>query len=257
MRADCAYTRPLHTSKKEKMKKHLLIIGILIIQISAFGISEYEKGDSLFVLAKSGLSIRENSNTSSKTIGRIPYGEQIITQNQKTLFEYKFESKSIFDKENFKPTKKYKKGIELKGRWIRVKYKEKEGFIFDGYLSKFKPPKLERETNLFFLDYFENNYKISKEIKRRNKNVDGGQDRILFKNGIYFRGDSSTGWSNIKIVFPEASLEEIYLLIVRLNPYSLSIKQTDDSTIEFIDDTGGITIKNVNGSVTVSGYWSC
>ena len=73
------------------MKKHLLNIGILIIiQISAFGISEYEKGDSLFVLAKSGLSIRESANTSSKAIGKIPYWEQIITQNQKTLFEYKF-----------------------------------------------------------------------------------------------------------------------------------------------------------------------
>ena len=240
------------------MKKHLLNIGILIIiQISAFGISEYEKGDSLFVLAKSGLSISESANTSSKAIGKIPYGEQIITQNQKTLFEYKFESKSIFDKENFKSTKNYKKGIEIKGRWISVEYKGKKGVIFDGYLSKFKPPNLKRETNMFFLDYFEKNYQISKEIKRRNKNVDGGQDRILFQNGIYFRGDSSTGWSNIKIVFPEASLEEIYLLMVRLNPYSLEIKQTDESTIEFIDDTGGITIKNVNGSVTVSGHWSC
>ena len=90
------------------MKKYLLILSLLVVQMTVYGIAEYEIGDSLFVLAKSGLNIREKPDIHSNAIGKIPYGAQLLTQESKTLQDYRLRSISIFDKERFEPTINYK-----------------------------------------------------------------------------------------------------------------------------------------------------
>ncbi|MBK8952795.1 MAG: SH3 domain-containing protein [Chitinophagaceae bacterium] len=70
---------------------------------------------TMYVAAKSGLSIREKPETGAKVLDKIPYGTKI------TLLEMNEEKRSIVTE-----------GIT--GYWGKVKYNNKTGYIVDSYL---------------------------------------------------------------------------------------------------------------------------
>lgn len=110
------------------MKNTILIIICLSIYIAGLSAqSRYQFGDSLFVWAKSGLNLRIKPSIDAPKLTVIPYGNtiEVIDTAIQTL------SHSIVIA---KPTEK--DGFRLKGFWVMVKYGEKVGFTFDGYLSK-------------------------------------------------------------------------------------------------------------------------
>jgi len=83
----------------------------------------YKKGDTLNVLTISGVNLRENPSSASNKIATIIYGSkiQVVDDN---LRQTKFRVEEL--KEFF-----------IEGYWVKVKFRDQIGYLFDGYLSKF------------------------------------------------------------------------------------------------------------------------
>lgn len=77
-----------------------------------------------FILAPSGLNLRATADPSSERLTTIPYGTQI------ELLEAAKKRDMMVD--------------QFPGGMARVKYGEREGYVFDGYLSRFPAP-IERQ----------------------------------------------------------------------------------------------------------------
>ena len=99
--------------------KKLLLLPLLVI---SFAVVAQQYG-TMYVAAKTGLSIREKQDAAAKVLDKIPYGTKII------LLETNEERKSIVTE-----------GIT--GYWQKVKYNNKTGYILDSYLFPWPPPKL-------------------------------------------------------------------------------------------------------------------
>lgn len=108
-------------SMKTKLITFILVIAIMF-QMKAIG--SYKAGDKLTVLAKSGLTLRNNANSNGKKKTLIPFGA-IVTVQAEGL------KATAHQVEEFK-------GYTIKGHWVKVKYGEDEGWAFDGYLSGLK-----------------------------------------------------------------------------------------------------------------------
>lgn len=81
----------------------------------------YQKGDTLNVLANSGLELKNKPSLSSKTLSLVSYGDQVLV---------------IKDKKQ-----KVKLEVDgITGYWILVKYGNMVGYVFDGFLSKLPAP---------------------------------------------------------------------------------------------------------------------
>lgn len=99
--------------------KKLVLLPLLIFSITVIA----QQYGTMYVAAKSGLSIREKQDAASKVLDKIPYGTKV------TLLESDGEMKSIVAE-----------GIT--GYWQKVKYNNKTGYILDSYLFPWPPPKL-------------------------------------------------------------------------------------------------------------------
>lgn len=100
------------------MKKILLvlaIIGTIVGTVSA------QSGDTLHVLAPSGLRLRSAASSSAPVVSTIPYGAAVFAPwMDGTAIEEEVDS--------------------IKGHWIKAEYQGKSGYIFDGYLSSLPAP---------------------------------------------------------------------------------------------------------------------
>ena len=107
--------------------KYILLLLISLASLSSSAIDVYSEGDELFVLATSGLRMRE-APINGSSVTTIPYGEEV-----KIL---KIEAYDL--REEFRRTYD---GISV--TWPKVEYKGKVGYVFDGFLCRLPAPKLE------------------------------------------------------------------------------------------------------------------
>jgi hypothetical protein len=101
--------------------KSIIFFSILLLSQICKG--NYSENDTLNVLAINGLNIRMAKSGQSSKIGNIKYGESVIIKNT-----FKFAHKDTIERRT--------------GNWIEINYKDKVGFVFDGYLSNLPVPKL-------------------------------------------------------------------------------------------------------------------
>lgn len=74
----------------------------------------------LYVTAVSGLSLREHNNLQSKKLGKIPYGTRVKVIQAEPLRTMDVEG--------------------IPGGMDKIQYNHKEGYAFNGYLSRYFPP---------------------------------------------------------------------------------------------------------------------
>ncbi|WP_025743292.1 hypothetical protein [Aquimarina pacifica] len=89
-------------------------------------LSNYESTriEKMYVLALNGLLVREQPNTLSKVIGKLDFG----TITNASIQQY--------GKEIIVPDNKNLK-LEIEGKFRKINYKEKEAYVFDGFLTTF------------------------------------------------------------------------------------------------------------------------
>jgi hypothetical protein len=196
-----------------KNMRSVLIVSILILIVSnVYSIGEYMINDTLFVWANNGLSIRDTTSIEGRRIGIIPYGQKLKVLESKfdgyhediiTIYPEKKE-------QNGNEIKSYSR-IELQGSWVKIKYGEIIGFVFDGYLSKYDAPSINaKEVHENLDNYLERVFgKISSRTKGFNDYV---ITESFYMEGIYRQNIASKS-AYVKYVLPCFSLEEIVVFI--------------------------------------------
>lgn len=122
------------------MKKYIFIAVFLVKTIGLTAqTSRFKDGEILNVWATSGLNMRDKPDAKSTKIAAIPYGAKVVVQPNIGI-------KIPFEVEEFK-------GFVVKGLWLLVKYGDKEGFVFDGFLSRL--PALDKNEKEDLVSYLE------------------------------------------------------------------------------------------------------
>jgi hypothetical protein len=171
------------------------LIFICFFAVPTFAIDSYNKGEQLYVMAQSGLTLRMTPDFKGSKLATIPYGDKVVAQEDK----WNTDGDSI--KVEVIKSAKNVKGIQFPayvtmGRWLQVKHGNTIGFVFDGYLSAMAP------------------FTQKKEIYNNTGKPDenGGYEQvIIYDDGTYHQMDIGEGGVSHRFVIPNASLVEGFL----------------------------------------------
>ena len=110
-----------------KLKFLTAFFSAILLPFFVYSVGPYKAGDQLTVHAVSGLVLRETASPSGKKIRTLEYGTTVTV---------------LADGLKKTPhSVELTKGYSIKGYWVKVRSGEgKEGFVFDGYLSRYKIP---------------------------------------------------------------------------------------------------------------------
>ena len=184
-----------------KLKSIIIFSILLLSQISK---GNYIENDTLNVLAINGLNIRLAKSGQSEKIGNIKYGESVVIKNT-----FKFAHKDTIERRA--------------GNWVEINYKDKTGFIFDGYLSKLPVPKLndfeESEPYFRMREYLSSNFQnIVKPIKIIEPYFDlDGKDGegfhvSVWTNNLKLKEKGGYEWFEYSFYFEQTRFAEILSL---------------------------------------------
>lgn len=151
-----------------------------------------------YVAAKSGLSIREKAEASSKVLEKIPYGTKITTLDDG------LEWKEIVTE-------------GMTGYWRKVKYNNKTGYIVDSYLLPWAAPKLatikELKSYLSQVSLPAGAKVVTKSGSMNNIEEAGWElTKQLYKNGAEYHEFLAYEYGSSTFFLPGFSLQEGFLL---------------------------------------------
>ncbi len=209
---------------------------LLLSQITQAQKSRFSENETLYVWAMNGLNMRKLPDAKSEKIAALPYGEKVIVQANIGIIV-------AHEVEEFKDFK-------VKGVWLLVKYGDKEGFVFDGYLSRLVAPEKDKNSMYSLIAYakkdignkgkiiFTSNYDEKERVAVKEdefyNNPQQGNYEINFNYGISYYLHIGEG-SEETFTFPNLSLYEGYVFIKTI--FSDFDFQYDKTTKSFkIDD---------------------
>ncbi len=109
--------------------KALLLSALIAFSTATFAQSDSEEYSAIsddptsaFVLAFSGLRLREFPGTASKVLTTIPFASKVTLMRDPTLSRSEDDG-YLFDADS------------IRGNWVSVKYQGKTGYVFDAYLG--------------------------------------------------------------------------------------------------------------------------
>lgn len=182
------------------MKKQLLILLLSFFLMTEWSLAQQR---SLWVAAKSGLSIREKPSTTAKVLDKIPYGTKI------TLLNTEEESVSVITE-------------GMLGYWEKVSYNNKTGYIVNSYLLPLPPPK--QGTVKIMNDYFKQVYtpfgsKLVVNKGERDNIEEGGYElqKQLYKNGAEWHEFTGYEYGSQTWFLPDLTMQQGFILL-RLIP---------------------------------------
>ncbi len=252
------------------MKKYIFIAFVLLQAINLTAqTSRFKDGETLNVWATWGLNMRDKPDAKATKLAAIPYGAKVVVQPNIGI-------KIPFEVEEFK-------GFTVKGLWLLVKYGDKEGFVFDGFLSRLPAP-IPTEQDLAEATYLHQQigevgqkYEVKIWIRdemldtsrfvrpnEKYKEEDIQSYKQKYKQGIlysYFQGE---GGSSSVLELSNCTLYEAYLIVKTYNydPKTdvFSFNKKDKSINMDVKDEGAgcyFTIKQVGNKIIIDGGCGC
>ena len=193
-----------------------ICIAFLLFQ-NAYCINNYKQGDELVVWAKSGLNLREEPNIQSKVISKIVLGETVVVQEGK-----KIQDLNIIDKQTLADGQSFT--MTLRGSWVKVKFNDNEGFLFDAYLSKIKYEK-DKSLHELLID--------QKEICNEYKHDFRGRITIL-NDGTFIKNFYGESYGGYNIMIPFLPFEEAFIICIALisNPPKEIGQKTEEDIVD-------------------------
>lgn len=197
-----------------------------------FAVGPYKAGDKLYVLAQNGLAFREKPDPNAAKISTLKNGSPLIVQAADL-------KKHAYTVTEFK-------GYTIKGFWVKVKtWDNKEGYVFDGYLSKYQAPE-----KVILDEHVDGQFTLPEQymmvhVKRKGKkiNLPKGETRYdhykqQYVNGAEVEVNTGEGGSQYTIQFEKGITPEEAYLIARDLWFEKSEKLT------FTYEKGVISILN-------------
>lgn len=163
--------------------------------------NRYKAGDKLTAFALTGLTLRDKPDKQGTKLGTVPLGAT-VTVLANDIFTVPFE---VTEKNN----------IKLKGYWVKINTNEKEGYVFDGFLSKLPVP--EKYNELTYLSNWSKKLSTSKTPPPKKAEQDANifeYELSTFENGVIYEMRGYDGGVTTRISIPKtlATFEEAYLL---------------------------------------------
>ncbi|TSE09862.1 SH3 domain-containing protein [Aquimarina algiphila] len=109
---------------------------IFFLTLFIIGVVHAQPTKAYYILAKNGLSLRNTASLKSERLFTIKYGEKVYVEDLE---------KDTSSKKN------WLKADNISGVMVKVNYNNKEGYVFDGYLTDIAPPRVEEKVS----DYVE------------------------------------------------------------------------------------------------------
>jgi hypothetical protein len=187
------------------MKFKAIILFLLIPMMMFAQQSRFSEGETLYVWALSGLNMRKLPDAKSEKIAALTYGTKVTVQPNIGIIV-------AHEVEEFKDFK-------VKGIWLLVRYGDKEGFVFDGYMSRLVAPKYYKKGIENYLDDKIGNIgekydliEVKSEIDEDNSNSykQKYQKEIIYEHTSAYETDVE------KITLPNLTLFEGYILLRQL-----------------------------------------
>jgi len=150
-----------------------------------------EINEVYYVWAKNGLNLRSSPTVEGKIITHIPFGDN-LTFLKKTEHKYinKFVENGKFEKNP----------ILLRSNWVRVKYKDLEGYLIDGYLLNLKCPDKNENIEKYLIRIGKENgfEKLKKKVKYEFGKITFNCSQINLPEGKRISFQNSTELKNNK-----------------------------------------------------------
>jgi Bacterial SH3 domain len=200
------------------MKKALSVLILMSTFIYAFTQKvNYSEGDTLNVVAMSGLKLREKGNLNSKAISSMKFADKVIV--------LRVRPNEVTEKEIVEG---------FSGIWIKVKYGTSEGYAFDGFLSSLPILKSKYEKNdnesgeqsylymleLILKDYLNKEFYPVQEVIKYSNGIDGEQASsfIMQKLNKGLTMIKSGGWESggFELQMTNTRLSEIKNLLIQI-----------------------------------------
>jgi hypothetical protein len=179
------------------MTKYFMIWALGMLSFAAQAIGSYAVKDTLYVLGVSGLKLRNSPKLAAGTMTVVPYASQVIVKEITVVNESVEEAPGYF----------------IKGSWVKVGYGNKEGYVFDGYLSSLPPPAINEKS--IKGDTTLENYLLRRfvQIGETMKSAKGNETNQRFSRGIKLtkRFSEKTGEMG-RAVIDDIFLEEGFLI---------------------------------------------
>lgn len=196
-------------------------------------ITSYRAGDTLYVWAVSGLSLRQSPDLKAAKLENIPHGATLVARNGKYSFSdcHPVRVEAVPGHKNINGVNS---PVILQGCFVKVEFNGKKGYVFDGYLSKL--PAMRFSTCKFgpytdwkcfepFDTYAAREFGRLAEIIHIEDTIVGyGSLKRIYGNGI-----TMDGWfdkiEERRIVLPDISLEEGFLISNNMFNYEQDIRR--------------------------------
>ncbi len=220
--------------------KHLKLIGLLLF-ISGLTLGQssfsdsYQPGDKLYVYTRDGLSLREQADPKGKLIEVAAYADELTVLTDE-------KPRVSFTSSN------------IPGAWVKVKHKDKTGYMFNGFLSRLKPminsTKERYREDLY--NYLKQEFKLVKETKTPPESMIRDYLKMELGNGATYEAKDYEGGSTIILRFPikVITYQEVFLLARLAYPEFFVDKKcgykVDDTNCE-VDENASLATKKEGG----------
>jgi hypothetical protein len=193
---DRRFKRAMESSAMKDNYRIYLLTLLCLLFLGPKLMSETKKVKKYYVLAQSGLSVREEPALKSKKLGILKYNSnvEIVRETKK---------KNTFD------------GIT--DNWVEIKYNDKKGYIFSGFLCRVKGPKYNIRS---LKKYVDSNYKkVGKMIHEKGGSEVSEYERKIYKytNNVVYTEFSFYESGGYKLAIPQMTFREAFLIAKNLD----------------------------------------
>jgi hypothetical protein len=189
------------------MKYCCFLISLLILNFaSAKGITKFNQGDKVNVWVLKGIKLYSEPNSKSKPLSTIAYGSVVEILSSETDSLKSFQG-SITNDISRVP-------VMLKGHWVKISFQQKQGYVFDGYLSRMPCLKLSKQgVSEEFETYIKRNYKgyFKKINKKKVEGIDFEENIYYYKGRVLLKDTAGDGCFDTAIYLKDVSYQDARL----------------------------------------------
>lgn len=209
------------------LRIYLILSAFIVAQPPAHAIREYVAGDTLYVWAASGLSLRSEAGLNAAKIASIPYGTPLVALSDK--YTDAADETRVEAVPGYTTDGQASPAVWLSGRFVRVRFQGKTGYVFDGYLSKLPPLHVvlgkyrDGTTEQLFEDfdtYAQRTFGVLTAFR------DSASFSQVFRNGATlicsFPGEEE---NNVVSTLPNISWQEAFLLFNNWQQYERDVRK--------------------------------
>jgi len=158
-----------------------------------------------------------------------------------------------------------KKSLILQGYWIKVQVGEQTGYVFDGYLSRLRPCKINQDNCSYKIDscFLEHNKLIGHALKEERDDVSFYQyEQFIFEGGIVVQYDVTEKGMFAEYYLPGSySLEEGFLIFDALfrggRDTDFDVYESSNNYLEIHYGICRLEIYCINGSLLLVEICHC